>query len=68
VVAIQVTLPANCREGDASQVNATSAVGGTPRWMAYELVAPSDGEGGCPMQVTTATDVWAFGTTVLEAR
>ena len=43
----------------------TNSVCGTYRWMAYELLA-SGGE-SIP-QVTAASDVWAFGMTVLEVR
>jgi len=41
----------------------TKSVGGTYRWMAPELLAP--GEESVP-QVTMASDVWAFGMTVIE--
>ncbi|KIM82575.1 hypothetical protein PILCRDRAFT_7939 [Piloderma croceum F 1598] len=44
----------------------TKSVGGTCRWMAYELVAPCDEEEECIPQVTVATDIWAFGMTTLE--
>jgi serine/threonine protein kinase len=43
----------------------TKSVSGTYRWMAPELLAP---EGEYVPQVTTASDVWAFGMTVLEVR
>ena len=43
----------------------TKSVGGTYRWMAPELLAP---EGEVVPQVTVASDVWAFGMTVLEVR
>jgi serine/threonine protein kinase len=47
----------------------TKSVGGTCRWMAYELIAPSDEEEEEVIpQVTVATDIWAFGMTVLEVR
>ncbi|KAK2463096.1 hypothetical protein APHAL10511_004751 [Amanita phalloides] len=41
----------------------TNHVGGTCRWMAYELIY-DDGEE--PVKHTTQSDVWAFGMTVLE--
>jgi len=44
----------------------TKSVGGTCRWMAYELVELSDEEEECVPQVTMESDVWAFGMTVLE--
>ncbi|TFK44943.1 kinase-like domain-containing protein [Crucibulum laeve] len=47
----------------------TKTVGGTCRWMAYELLAPceddDDDEEFTP-PLTTESDVWAFGMTVLE--
>lgn len=43
----------------------TKQVGGTCRWMAYELIY-DDGEQ--PAQHTRETDVWAFGMTILEVR
>ena len=43
----------------------TKSVGGTYRWMAPELLAP--GEESVP-QVTMASDVWAFGMTVIEVQ
>ena len=47
----------------------TKSVAGTCRWMAYELITPSnEGEEETIPQVTAATDVWAFGMTVLEVR
>jgi serine/threonine protein kinase len=48
----------------------TKSVGGTSRWMAYELVAPpeeGEEEEHIP-QVSAATDIWAFGMTALEVR
>ncbi|KZP28520.1 kinase-like protein [Athelia psychrophila] len=42
----------------------TKAVGGTCRWMAAELIDPEEDDG--EPALTTATDVWAFGMTVLE--
>jgi serine/threonine protein kinase len=44
----------------------TKTVGGTWRWMAYELVG-LDEEESIP-QVTMESDIWAFGMTVLEVR
>jgi len=45
----------------------TKSVGGTCRWMAYELIAPSDNdEDESVPRVTLATDIWAFGMTALE--
>jgi len=41
----------------------TKSVGGTYRWMAPELLAH---RGESVPQVTMASDVWAFGMTVLE--
>jgi len=41
----------------------TKSVGGTYRWMAPELLAP---RGESIPQVSVASDVWAFGMTVLE--
>ena len=47
----------------------TKSVGGTCRWMAYELIAPSEEEEEESVpQVTVATDIWAFGMTALEVR
>ncbi len=43
----------------------TKQVGGTCRWMAYELIY-DDGEE--PARHTRETDVWAFGMTILEVR
>ncbi|KAF7968619.1 hypothetical protein HWV62_30013 [Athelia sp. TMB] len=43
----------------------TKVVGGTYRWMAFELVNPENDEEEEPA-ITTATDVWAFAMTVLE--
>ena len=48
----------------------TKGVGGTCRWMAYELIVSpdnygEDGEEYVP-QPTIASDVWAFGMTALE--
>jgi serine/threonine protein kinase len=40
-------------------------VGGTYQWMAPELLAA---EGVCVLQVTMASDVWAFGIMGLEVR
>ena len=37
--------------------------------MAYELITPSNGEEEETIpQITAATDVWAFGMTILEVR
>jgi len=44
----------------------TKSVAGTCRWMAYELVELSDEEDESIPQVTMASDIWAFGMTVLE--
>lgn len=44
----------------------TKSVGGTWRWMAYELVELSEEEEEIVPQVTVQSDVWAFGMTVLE--
>jgi hypothetical protein len=48
----------------------TKNLGGSLRWTAYELVAPpeteSEEEEAPPL--TKATDVWAFGMTILEVR
>ena len=44
----------------------TKSVAGTCRWMAYELVELSDEEEESVPQVTMASDIWAFGMTVLE--
>ena len=46
----------------------TKSIGGTCRWIAYELVDLSDEEEECVPQVTMESDVWAFGMTVLEVR
>lgn len=48
---------------------ATKAVSGTCRWMAYELLKPSeeeDEEGDKGLLIAAASDVWAFAMTVLE--
>lgn len=44
----------------------TKSVGGTCRWMAYELIAPCYDDEECIPQVTVSTDIWAFGMTALE--
>jgi len=45
----------------------TKSICGTCRWMACELITPSNEEEEETIpQITTATDVWAFGMTVLE--
>jgi len=44
----------------------TKSIGGTCRWIAYELIDLSDEEEECVPQVTMESDVWAFGMTVLE--
>ncbi|KAF9012562.1 kinase-like domain-containing protein [Cyathus striatus] len=46
----------------------TKSVGGTCRWMAYELLAPTEGEDddNYVPPLTKASDVWAFGMTMLE--
>jgi serine/threonine protein kinase len=44
----------------------TESVCGTCRWMAYELIAPCEEEEESVPRVTVATDIWAFGMTVLE--
>ena len=44
----------------------TKSVAGTCRWMAHELVELSDGEEESVPQVTAASDIWAFGMTILE--
>ncbi|KAF8680700.1 hypothetical protein AX14_004496 [Amanita brunnescens Koide BX004] len=41
----------------------TKQVGGTCRWMAYELIYDDDEE---PTQQSRETDMWAFGMTILE--
>jgi serine/threonine protein kinase len=38
----------------------------TCQWMVYELVELSDEEEESVPQVTTASDIWAFGITILE--
>ncbi|KDQ50917.1 hypothetical protein JAAARDRAFT_141208 [Jaapia argillacea MUCL 33604] len=43
----------------------TKNMGGTCRWMAYELLLPVDDEDGNVPPVTDATDVWAFAMTIL---
>jgi len=43
----------------------TKSIGGTYRWMAYELIA-YEFEGNPTPKLTKVTDVWAFGMTVLE--
>jgi serine/threonine protein kinase len=43
----------------------TKSVGGTCRWMAYELIAYEFHRNPTP-KVTADTDIWAFGMTVLE--
>jgi hypothetical protein len=43
----------------------TKQVGGTCRWMAYELIYDDDEE---PTQQSRETDMWAFGMTILEVR
>ena len=42
----------------------TKSVGGTHRWMAYELVCAVDPEQD--ETLTTASDVWSLGMTILE--
>lgn len=45
----------------------TKSVGGTCRWMAQELIAPSDDDDDEIIpQVTTESDVWAFAMTAIE--
>jgi serine/threonine protein kinase len=49
----------------------TKNVAGTCRWMAYELLQPEDDDDDdteYSVPITAATDVWAFGMTVIEAR
>ena len=46
----------------------TKQVGGTCRWMAYELIYDDDDEEEEPTRLTRETDVWAFGMTILEVR
>jgi hypothetical protein len=46
----------------------TKQVGGTCRWMAYELIYDDDEEDEEPPRLTRETDVWAFGMTILEVR
>lgn len=46
----------------------TKSVGGTWRWQAYELIAPNEEDEDSTPKVTEATDVWAFGMTVIEVR
>ena len=41
----------------------TTTLGGTARWMAVELLKPTE-EGDAPALPTTESDVWAFGMTV----
>jgi serine/threonine protein kinase len=53
-------------ENNSSRNTTTFGVGGTRRWMACELLAPSDGMAGSAPQTTVATDIWAFGMTALE--
>jgi len=45
----------------------TTSVGGTYRWMAYELIA-YEFDGLSVPKITKATDTWAFGMTVVEVR
>ena len=42
------------------------SVAGTCQWMAYKLVELSEKEEESVPQVTTASDIWAFGMTILE--
>ena len=46
----------------------TKSVGGTSRWMAWELIASFNEDEENVPQVTAASDVWAFAMTVLEVR
>ena len=41
----------------------TTTLGGTARWMAVELLKPTE-EGDAPALPTTESDVWAFGMTI----
>ncbi|KIJ39503.1 hypothetical protein M422DRAFT_781075 [Sphaerobolus stellatus SS14] len=54
--------------GEVAGLTTTSEAAGTLRWMAPELLYNNPGEGRQPFQskVTKASDVWAYGMTILE--
>ena len=44
----------------------TKLAAGTCQWMAYKLVELSEKEEESVLQATMASDIWAFGMTILE--
>ena len=52
--------------------HSSSSFNGSVRWMAFELIKghseEKDGSFGDNVPISTMTDIWAFGSTMLEVR